>query len=92
MLETTAATLFARLCFVHFKGASIEVGAVGTFDRGFHVLLGVHSHEGKATRAAGLTILGDVSVSDGTILGEEGFEILLSRVERHVAYIHFHIN
>jgi hypothetical protein len=87
---TATATLFARLGFVDFDIASVNVLAVESFDRSVHGSFGIHRHEGETTGASALTIGGKVHVRNGTVLGEEGLEILLSRVERQIANIHFH--
>jgi hypothetical protein len=87
---TATAALFARLRFVDFDIASVNVLAVESFDCSVHRSFGIHRHEGETTGASALTIGGKVHVRNGTVLGEEGLEILLSRVERQIANIHFH--
>lgn len=89
---TTAAsaTLFTGLGFVDLDVASVHVLTVKILDRGVHGSFGVHRHEGEATGASAFAIRREVNISHGSVFGEEGLEVLLCRIERQIANIHFH--
>ena len=88
--RSAAAAFFACLGFVDLEVTAFEISAIERLDRIIHGGLRIHCHESEATWAAAVAIFRKVHVCDASKLGEKSFNRLLGRLERQVAYIHFH--
>jgi len=87
---TAAAAFFTRLGFVDLEIASAEVRSVEGLDGAHHGSIRVHGHESEATWLAALTVDWQVHVRHLAVLGKQVLNVLLGRLKRQVAYIHFH--
>jgi hypothetical protein len=85
-----AAALFTGLGFVDLEVAAAEILTVGGADRLVHGIVGIHGHEREAAGLAAVAVDREVDVGHLAVLGEQVLEFLLGRLERQVAYIHFH--
>jgi hypothetical protein len=78
----TTAALLALLGFVHAKRPTVERATIHALDRLGGFLGGSHGHEGKAARAAGLTVRDQVDITDRSELLERCPDALRVGVER----------
>ena len=81
---TAAATaaLLALLGFIHAKRPTVERATIHALDRLGGFLGGSHGHEGKAARAAGLTVRDQVDITDRSELLERCPDALRVGIER----------
>ena len=84
--------IFFRTGFIDGQVATTEVFFVEATDGFIHGGLGVHGHESKATRTTGVAVHGQVDVSNGAVVGEEGADVVFGGSEGQIAHIHFGIH
>jgi hypothetical protein len=87
---TPSTTFFTSLRFVDRERATRDIGAIDTCDRLGHRVSAVHGHKCESTWTAAVTIRWEMNIRYRSVWGEKGFEILFGRIERQIAYIHFH--
>ena len=79
--EKSEGRLDLRLSFVNLEVTTVEILSVHRGDRGGCFVGVAVGDEGEATRSAGLTIHGNVNISDVAELAESVAETVFGRVE-----------
>jgi hypothetical protein len=75
---------FARLCFIHFHGATIEFRAVERLYCTIRFRIHRHLNECETPRLPRLSVLNDLHAIDLTVCGECRTQILFRSLERDV--------